>query len=917
MLIKNNHKKIYVTLTIQKLSHTFTKIHLKALQTNICHILFALSFTVFINTFGYAQDTKKKTISIPAKDSISTAPPIVKQQDTVKLDSIVKKKGALTENVVRKALGSEIFKRNENKIYLYDEAVITYGDYKIEAGVIVIDKTTNIVYAGRIKDSLGAYSQNPVLTQAGEVVESDSIQFNFKTKKALIWNSKTEQQGGTIYPEISKKVNDSVIFIKNAKFTTSETPDDPEYYILVRKGKIIPGKKVVTGLANLFIADVPTPIGIPFGWFPLSKKRTSGVLFPTFGEQNERGYFVQNGGYYFAISDYLDLAVLGDYYTNGSYGLRFETNYANRYNYRGTVAFNFENLIQGERGFPDFSLSEIFNFRWNHTKDPKSSPNSTFSASVNIGSSSFFQESLNQLTTSSFLNNTLSSSVSYSRRLQSVPVNFSLTATHSQNTQSEVINLTLPTFQSSVERLFPFAPRVGAKKGIIQNINFQYNVRAENRITTTDADFFSGETFQNALIGARHTIPINTNFKVLKFFSVSANANYEETWTLNTINQRFDENVTENQGIVTERVNGFDAYRTYNFGANIGTTVYGNYGLGETLFRHVIRPSLSYNVNPAFDQFFEQVEGLDAQGRRPEEVEFSRFEQTLFGAPSRTFSSSAALNIGNNIEAKIRSRDSTDLEPKKITILNNLNIATNYDFASDSLNLSPVRISGGTQLFNNNLNLNFGAVLDPYALDNNNNRINTFTVNNNTGLFRLTSANATASFNFSSKTFSRERQQSEASRQETLRNGGRDDDLFGVSQDFANPEFNDDPAQEDVEQNDEFYSYRIPWSLNVAYSLTYSNNRRENTISSNSVNFSGDLQLSPLWSIGLSSGYDLLNKGPTFTQFRFERDLKSWRMNFTWVPFSERSSWNFFIGIKSNLLKDLKYEKRRERDQQL
>ncbi len=915
MLIKNIHRKIYVTLTIQKLSHTFTKIHLKALRTNICHILFALSFTVFINTFGYAQDLPKKTTPIEAaKDSTVVKSNIEIQQDTIKTDTIAKKKGALTENVNHSASGYTSLRKSENKTYLYDEAVITYGDYKIEAGIIVIDHSKNIVFAGRIKDSAGVYTQKPILTQAGDIVKSDSIQFNYKSKKALIWKSETEQQGGTIYPEISKKVNDSVIFIKNAKFTTSETPENPEYYILVRKGKIVPGQKVVTGPANLFIADVPTPIGIPFGWFPLTKKQTSGVIFPTFGEQNERGYFIQNGGYYFAISDYLDLAVLGDYYTNGSYGLRLESSYANRYNYRGRFGFRFENLINGERGFPDFSLSEIFNLTWNHTKDPKSNPNSTFSASVNIGSSSFFQESLNQLTTSSFLNNTLASSVSYSRRFQTVPeVNFSLTATHSQNTQSEVINLTLPTLQVNVDRLFPFAPKVGAKKGIFENINFQYSVRAENRITTTDANFFSAETFQDALIGARHTIPINTNFKVFKFFSVSANANFEETWTLNTINQRFDE---ETQDIITERVNGFDAYRTYNFGANIGTTVYGTYGIGETVIRHVIRPSLSYNINPAFDQFFEQVEGIDAQGRRPEEVEFSRFEQTLFGAPSNQFSSSASLNIGNNLEAKVKSRDSTSLEPKKITILNNLNVATSYNFAADSLNLSTINISGGTQLFNS-LNLNFGAVLDPYALDNNNNRINTFNISNGGGLARLTSANVTAGFNFSSQTFNRTRQQSEASRQATLNNGGRDDDLFGVSEDFGNQQFQDTQDGDSEQEDNEFYNFKIPWSLNVAYSLNYINARRENRIASHSVNFSGDLQLSPLWSIGLSSGYDVLNKGVTFTQFRFERDLKSWRMNFTWVPFSERSTWNFFIGIKSNLLKDLKYEKRRERDQQL
>ena len=323
----------------------------------------------------------------------------------------------------------------------------------------------------------------------------------------------------------------------------------------------------------MFIYDVPTPIGLPFAYFPLTKKQTSGVIFPSFGEQAQRGYFLQNGGYYFAISDYADLAVLGDYYTNGSYGLRLENNYALRYRFRGNVSFRYENLINGERGFPDYAVSSIYNIRWSHTQDPKSNPNSRFSASVNLGSSKYYQTSTNQLNASNFLNNTLSSSVSYSRTFQGEPqVNLNLTATHSQNTNTDQINLTLPTFQGSVGRVFPLAPKVGTKKGIIQNINLQYSVRAENRIQTTDSLFFKKEMFDDAKIGAQHSIPLSTNFKVFKFFSMSANANFEENWTLNTINRFYDETLDE---VITEKINGFDSYRTYNFSTSIGTTIYG------------------------------------------------------------------------------------------------------------------------------------------------------------------------------------------------------------------------------------------------------------------------------------------------------------------------------------------------------
>ena len=313
---------------------------------------------------------------------------------------------------------------------------------------------------GELKTTSGVLTQSPIFKEGNDVIEPDSIRFNLDTKKALIFNSKTEQSGMNIISEKTKKENDSVYFMDRAKFTTSVDVDNPEYYFLLRNAKVVPGKKIITGLTNMFIADVPTPIGLPFGYFPLTKKRTSGVIFPSFGEQNDRGYFLQNGGYYLAISDHVDLAILGDYYTNGSYGFRLENNYAYRYKFRGNLSFRYENLIKSERGFPDYSKSSIYNLRWSHNQDAKSNPNSRFSASVNLGSSKYFQQSINQLNASSFLNNTLSSSVSYSKTFVGEPqVNMSLTATHSQNTNTQVINMTLPTFQGSVSRVISFCTK--------------------------------------------------------------------------------------------------------------------------------------------------------------------------------------------------------------------------------------------------------------------------------------------------------------------------------------------------------------------------------------------------------------------------------------------------------------------------
>jgi len=919
-------------LAFQKPSHTFTKIHLKGLRTNSLHILFALSFTVFINTFSFAQELPKKNASIPAEqvkdtttvsvDSITKPLVNIKEIDSTKKDS-TKKKGFLTDVVKYKASDYVSLNQKQKKIYLYNEAEVLYQDMEITAGVIVIDYSKNLVYAGRLKDSTG-YSQRPVFKQGENVIEPDSIVFNTESKKALVFNSRTEQQGFKVYSPRTKKENDSTYFMADARFTTSDNEEDPEYQFVTTKMKMVPNKKIIVGPTYMEIYGVPTPIALPFAFFPMSKTQSSGIIFPTYGDDNNRGYSLQNGGYYFAISDYLDLAVLGDYYTNGSYGLRIETNYAMRYKYKGNVSFRYENLLNSERGFPDFSQSTVYNLRWTHSQDAKANPNSRFSASVNLGSSSYFQESINQLNQSSFLNNTLASSVSYSKTFSGEPqVNLSLTATHRQNTNTGDIDLTLPTMQLSMGRIYPFAPKTGTKKGIIHNINLQYNTRAEYSIKTNDSIFGKSEMFDVARTGMKHSIPVTTNFKVFDHFSVSANANFDETWTLKTVKKFYDQALEDE---VTIDQNGFDRFLTYNVGTSIGTTIYGMYNFedeGEDkklkAIRHVMRPSVSYSINPAFNQYYETYNVIDADGTTTDQVEYTRFENSLYGRPGNRYSSSVGLSLGNNLEAKIRAKDSTDTEPEKIFILNNLNFSTAYDIAADSLNWSPVRVSGGTQILNKKMSINFGMTLNPYALNSNNSVINTFNIDNGGSLFRLTSANVNMSYTLSNESFSgKESESDKAAGQESARSGGRTDDLFGKSQDFADQRLSDrDKNKDDKEENNEFYNYAMPWSLRLAYSANYTNTRRDDKISSHSLMFSGDVDLSPRWSIGASSGYDFLNQGFTYTQLRFERDLLSWRMNFTWIPFSDRSSWNFFIGIKSSLLKDLKYDQRKRPDQQV
>ncbi|AUC76352.1 putative LPS assembly protein LptD [Olleya sp. Bg11-27] len=918
-------------MSFQKPSHTFTKIHLKALRTNSLHILFTLSFTVFINTLSFGQvDLPQDGETIPAiqekeqpitKENDSTIVSVdellgvKKETDSVLTDSI-KPKPLLGSTISYKAKDYMAYKKKESKMYLYNEAQVIYEDMDISAGLIIIDYTKDLVYAKGIKDSSGVYTQKPIFKQGDNIIEPDSIVFNTVTRKGLIYNSQTEQEQGVLITETTKRVNDSVYYLKNAKFTTSDNYDDPEYYFLIRTGKLVPNKKIITGPTNLFIYDVPTPIGLPFAYFPLSKKRTAGILFPSFGEDGNRGYFLQNGGYYIPINDHVDLAILGDYYTNGSYGLRLESKYATRYKYSGNLGFRYENLITDELGFPDYAKSTIYNLRWSHSQDAKANPSSRFSASVNLGSSNYYTQSINQLNLPNTQNNTLSSSISYTKSFEGEPqANISLTATHSQNTQTESITMTLPTFQGSLSRIYPFAGKDGVKKGIIQNINLQYSVRAENSITTTDSLFFKKEMFDDAKVGARHSIPLSTNFKIFDYFSVSASTNFEETWVIKTVEKYYD---TVNEETITEDVNGFDAFRTYNFSTSVGTTLYGLFDLDKDdkgkkiqAIRHVIRPSISYNINPAFDNYYDDFEIVTADGTT--KGEYTRFEENLFGTINNTFSSSIGIGVSNNFEAKVKDSDSTKVEPKKIILLNSLNFSTSYDLSSKKW--STVKVSGGTQLFDNKMSVNFGAVLNPYALDSNNTEINTFNIDNGGSLFRLTSASLNLSYSLSSKDGGGQKQDDAID--DRLLSGGRADDLFGVSQDFAAQQGSQYNEDKEERESDEFYNNKIPWSLRFAYAVNYANSTRQDEISSHSLMFSGDIELSPKWSIGGSSSYDFKNNGFGLTQLRFERDLLSWRMNFTWVPFGTYNSWNFFIGIKSSILKDLKYEQRLKPDEGL
>ncbi len=852
-------------------------------------------------TYLYSQKTNlsfsKDSLKISTKDSL-----ITKVKDTIT------KPKELLEGIIEHSADSLIRQDiKNNKIIMYKNAHVHYKDIDLTAGYIEINNNNNVVTAKGIKDSVGVYQEKPVFKQGGQETQQDSIAFNFKTEKAKIWGLRTEQQGVIIRGETTKKENDSTIFVRNIKFTTSEK-EKPDYYIRTNKAKIVPNKKLVIGLSNLVISDVPTPLFIPFAYIPLTKGTMSGFLMPTWGENNRQGYFLQNGGYYLAINDYVDLALLGDVYTNGSWGIRAQSNYAVRYKFSGNFSFRYENLINSLRGFSDYSKTTNYNIRWSHSQDTKASPNSRFSASVNLGSSKYYRESLNEYNSNAFLNNTLSSSISFYKKFVGTPFNLSLSVTHSQNTNTEKIIMSLPSLQINMDRIYPFVSKTGAKKNALQKLGVTYSLKGDNKINTSDKFFLKKEMFNNAKSGIQQNATFSTNMKVLKYFTLSPNANYKEVWNFNKISKTY--NATKNT-VVTDTINGFNAFREYSAGLSLTTTIYGmlKFKKGRLqAIRHVMRPSISYGYKPDFSKYYEEVQ----QSADPNDLlEYSPFANGIYGSPSRSLSNSLNFSLNNTLEAKVMPKDSTDTKPKKITLINNLNFSTSYNMAADSLKWSPVRMTAGTDFFNKKLRLNLNATLDPYAINTSGTRINTFNINNGGSLFRLTNAGLTMNYSLSSK----KSKGKENSKQQNA-NANNSDGIFGNNLNVSNSINNNEDSEPKI-KSAKLYNATFPWTLKLAYSLNYVNSRRQNEISSNSLMFSGDVELTPKWKVGFSSGYDIKNQGFTYTQLRFSRDLDSWKLNFNWVPFGTRQTYYFFIGVKSSMLSDLKYDKRQVPDRRL
>ncbi len=895
------------------------------MQSNLSYILlFLLLFCSLTNTNSQDIKSRGKAIPIVVKDTVSKIKIIpekkikndtllLKKLDTIVIDSI-KPKEAITDLITHVAKDYTTQNAKNKTVTLYNEAHLVYTDIDLKAGIIIIDYIKSTLFAKGIKDSTG-YNQKPVFKQGGQESEQDSMVYNFKTKKAIIYGIRTRQEPGMfVLGEKAKRVNDSTIFMRKIRFTTSDKVN-PDYYIGVKKAKVVPNKKIVAGLSNLVIADVPTPVFIPFAYFPLGKNRTSGFIFPAIQTStSNRGIGIQNGGYYFAVNDYVDLELLGDLYSNGSWGFRASSQYYVRYKFSGSFNLSFEKLIRSTRGFDDFSEATNFNIRWSHRQDPKSSPNSNFGASVNLGSSQYFRQSLNEFNNSNFLTNTFSSSISYQKTFTGTPFNMSANATHSQNTNTGSVTMALPSLQVSMSRIYPFAGKGGIKKNALQKMGLTYNMQGEYRINTSEDEFFTAKMFETAKAGVQHRSEASTNITLLNYFTLSPNMNYREVWSFKKIDKNFDPSIQNTDGsfgtVVSDTISGFSNFREYGSSLSLSTNIYGTFNFKKgrlKAIRHTIRPSVSFSYRPDFADKYNKTIQNNLEGTEFET--YSPFEggTSLYGGPGSGLSNTVGISLNNVIEGKLAPKDpDSDDEDKKISILNNLNFSSSYNIAADSLRWTPVNANLGTRIFKDKLALNLNASLDPYQINETGQRIDKFVK----GLFRLTRANLTANYSLSSRDFNGDNDDDSNS---NSGNGNQDTpDVLGKNLNPSNSfATNSSSTQNDNEEEEvtELYQSTIPWSLNLAYSASYANNGVSNIgIQSHTLMFGGDFELTPKWKVGFSSGYDIESGGFSFTRMNFSRDLDSWRLNFNWVPFGNNQSYVFFIGVKSGILRDLKYE---------
>ena len=848
--------------------------------------------------------------------------------DTLAIDSTKQSKNALEAPVDFKAKDSVTFDYILNRVNFYGDAEIKYQNLELSSNLITMSVDSSIVHAYGTRDSVGTLLTPPTFKQGQDTYEPDDIAYNFKTRKAFIHNVFTEQGDGYMTSNESKRDSSGTMYVAHAKYTTCDAKH-PHFYLALSRAKVRPGKDVVFGPAYLVVEDVPVPLAIPYGFFPFSQSYSSGIIMPTYGDETTRGFYLRDGGYYLAISDRMDLKLLGEIYTKGSWGLSSQSTYKKRYRYSGSFNFAYQNTVEGERNMPDYSVQKSFKLQWSHRQDSKANPSQSFSASVNFATASYEQNNLSsRYNPQARSQSTRTSSISYSRSFADIGLTVAATMNLSQNVRDSSISMTLPSLNISLARFNPFKrKKMVGKERWYEKIAMSYTGTISNSISTKENKLLHSSFVKDWKNGMRHQIPVNASFSILNYINVTPSFNFNDRMYFYKVNRQWNPTI---QKEVADTTYGFHNVYDYNMSVSASTKLYGTYvpliGKKKVMaIRHVLTPSVSFSYAPDFSAsrygFYDTYVKTDKDGN-VSTVTYSPYQGALYGVPSKGMMGSLSVDLGNNLEMKLRTaNDST----KKISLIDELGASMSYNMAAKEKPLSDLNMRIRLKL-TKSYTFSLNAQFATYAYEFNEN--GSVYVGNRTeysyGRFgRFQGMSQNLSYTLNNQTFKKLWEKISGSGKVVNESLSDDDDEYEDEEKDIN-ESNMDPEltkgqrgarsrQAEGEVDDDGYTkFQLPWSISFSYGVSM----RENTTAeinpkrmrypyqlTHTLNFSGNLQIATGWNISWSSGWDFNMHRMSMTTASLSRDLHCFNMACSMV-IAPYTSYNFTFQANASTLAD-------------
>jgi hypothetical protein len=849
------------------------------------HKFFLAFFIVFmfVNTSNvYSQNTEKSS----SNNTLISNDTLSKDSTTLKKDTIPDQwgnpkisKNAIESAVKYKAQDSVRFEVTDQKVYLYNQAEVYYQDITLKANYIEIDMKKNTIFAIGTADSIGKMQGNPIFADGEQEFKAKQMLYNYKSKKGKIIDVTTKQDEGFLIGDVVKKDSMDNIYMRKGKYTTCDQ-EDPHFYFALNKVKVVKNDKIITGPADLFVAGIPTPLAVPFGFFPNKKGKANGIIMPRPFNSDGLGFGLEEMGYFWGINEKMDLTLSTDVYSRGSYRARATSNYVKRYKYSGNLALSFANIKTGEKGFPNYAVNRDTRINWIHNQDPKARPDSRFTANVTAGKIS----NIAQRNLTDYVQNNFASTITYTKQFLGTPFSLTTQASQDQNSQTKKMNINAPQIVLNMAGINPLGSRfVVGKPKFISDLRLSYSSNLKNNITTTDTGFVRDITKNLSKVmknGLNHSVNLNTNLRVFKYFTFTPNMSYGESWYLQTIRKEVIK-IEEKDTLITKNVKGFERANNLSFGTSFNTIIYGFYQIKKGPvkgFRHQLTPNASYTYSPGLGKLLYYTQN-------GKQNSYSIFEQSVFGAPSTKKSSVVNFGLNNNLQMKYLSKNDSINPVKKVTLLDALSISSGYNFLADSLKISPVAINARTILFNN-LNVNYTANFNPYSLNSNTGNITNNLEINKTGKYgRLTNSSLNVSFTLRSKNTQNQKTDSPNATPEEL---------------------------EEINRNrDQYIDFNLPWSLSVSYNINYNKPQYQSTTTQN-IALNGDLSLTQKWKITCSTSYDFLQKDFILPNFTVYRDLHCWDLRFNFIPYGPRKSYSIDLNVKASVLQDLKLSRKKD-----